>query len=289
MLSVEYYQLSQKRQGSPFAIISSKDEFFRADELLRPSLRDFHVVLWFREGEGSYFIDFKEYQFQANTITLISKDQLHYLNPPDDSWEILSIAFTAEFLYRNNYDLQHLFNFTIASHIEGQQIIHLPGSYIAPLENICHNMRITDQKWSNPARENAFYHWLCLFLIYCEKLQSKAAYSSAAIADSDTSTLLRFNELLEKHFREARKVNFYAHQLNITMRMLYRLTQKRYKLSPKAVIDQRRILEIKRLLRGTDKPVKEIAYTLGFDEPTNMVKYFRKHTDQTPTSYRSGG
>ena len=43
---------------------------------------------------------------------------------------------------------------------------------------------------------------------------------------------------------------------------------------------------MKRELRGTTKSIKEIAYDLGFDEPTNMVKYFKKHVNFTPTAFR---
>ena len=43
---------------------------------------------------------------------------------------------------------------------------------------------------------------------------------------------------------------------------------------------------MKRLLRGTTIPSKNIAYDMGFDEPTNMVKYFKKHVDMTPNAFR---
>jgi transcriptional regulator GlxA family with amidase domain len=43
---------------------------------------------------------------------------------------------------------------------------------------------------------------------------------------------------------------------------------------------------MKRMLKGTDMPVKEIAYDMGFDEPTNMVKFFKKHTSLTPQGFR---
>ena len=77
----------------------------------------------------------------------------------------------------------------------------------------------------------------------------------------------------------------YKHSKN-TVKALSKLLKERYKLSPKAVIDERRILEMKRQLKGTTTPVKNIAYHMGFDEPTNMVKYFKKHTEFTPNGFR---
>jgi len=46
-------------------------------------------------------------------------------------------------------------------------------------------------------------------------------------------------------------------------------------------------LEIKRLLAYSSKSVQEVAFHFGFEEPTNMVKFFKKHTNKTPTQFRS--
>lgn len=286
---IDYHQLSTKRDGLPFAIISSGDPHFRPDNLLRPSIRDFHVILWFIKGNGTYYIDFKPHQFQENTITLIAKDQLHYLEAPEGDWEILSIVFNSDFIYRNDQDLQHLFNFNISRHIEGQQILKLRSPDVEFLQEVSKYMTVVYQEWEGDARENAFYHWLCIFLIYCERLQDQYQTLPRPIIDSDTKILLQFNELLEENFRTNFKVNFYVARLNLSLKTLSRITRNRYKLSPKAVIDERRILEIKRLLSGSNKSVKEIAYQIGFDEPTNLVKYFKKHTGLTPSSFKKQG
>ena len=56
--------------------------------------------------------------------------------------------------------------------------------------------------------------------------------------------------------------------------------------SPKALIDERIVLEAKRLLVHTNSSIKEIGFDLGFDEPTNFIKYFRKHEAKTPIEFR---
>ena len=54
----------------------------------------------------------------------------------------------------------------------------------------------------------------------------------------------------------------------------------------KVVINQRLILEAKRLLAHTTLPVQSIGSALGFDEATNFVKFFRKATGTTPLTFR---
>ena len=54
----------------------------------------------------------------------------------------------------------------------------------------------------------------------------------------------------------------------------------------KEVIDNLLILESKRHLAVSDISIKELSYEVGFDEPTNFVKYFKRHTQQSPAQFR---
>ncbi len=282
---IAFYKSTDKGAGLPFGIIGHKD-LQHSKEILIPSLRDFHVIFWFKKGTGTYFIDFQEYQFQPNTLALLSKDQVHYFLPFDPvATEIQSIVFRPDFIYRNDRDLLHLFQFTVANHIEGVQILNLGPQEESHLQTISNQMHVVFEQWSGSSRDNAFYHWLSLFLIHCEKLQIQC--EEDLVIDENQKLLLHFNQLLESNFRQEYKVEFYTGALGVPTKALSKLTQQRYKLSPKAVIDERRILEIKRRLTGTTDPTKKISYDLGFDEPTNMVKYFKKHTGQTPTAFRA--
>jgi len=67
---------------------------------------------------------------------------------------------------------------------------------------------------------------------------------------------------------------------------LNQATSKVLDKSPKELIDDRILLEAKRLLVYGNKSIKEIAFQLGFEEPTNFIKYFRKHIDKTPMEFR---
>ena len=53
-------------------------------------------------------------------------------------------------------------------------------------------------------------------------------------------------------------------------------------------MDDRVVLEQKRLLAHTDVSVKELAARTGFAEPTNLIKFFRQRTGQTPLEFRAG-
>lgn len=284
---IRYFKADDKGKGLPFALVSHA-ELMGSDDLFTPSLRDFHVIFWFKKGSGTYYVDFEAFTFQPNTIVLISKDQLHYIVPPEEDWEVQSIVFKSDFVYRTDVDLQHLFNFGIQCHNLGEQILTPDANTVQALELFSAQMKQVFETWQEPHRSNAFYHWLCLFLIQCETLQPASVQQEKSTISEDDKMINAFTSLLETHFASEFKVDFYLDQLGLTNKSLSRLTKKRFHLSPKAVINERRLLEIKRLLRGTTKPVKEIGYALHFDEPTNLVKYFKKGTGMTPNAFRSG-
>ncbi|MCG8305867.1 MAG: helix-turn-helix domain-containing protein [Cytophagales bacterium] len=272
---------SEDKGSNPFGIVSHAD-LMKSDDLFVPTLRNFHVIFWFKKGTGTFFVDFQKYEFSENSLVLLAKDQISYFIPFDTEVELQSIVFTPEFIYRNDADLHHLFHISISSHINGIQIIHLEPEDAKYFQMLSDNMNQVMRSHKGLMRQNSFYHWLCLFLLNCERLQHNT-HTKTTINDK---LILQFNQLLEKHYKTQFKVDFYLREMNITVKSLSKLTREKLKLSPKAVIDERRVLEMKRQLKGTTKATKQIAYELGFDEPTNMNKYFKKHTGQTPSAFR---
>ena len=83
-----------------------------------------------------------------------------------------------------------------------------------------------------------------------------------------------------------KRVGFYCQELNITPKRLNKATSNIFGKTPKNIIDERVLLESKRLLAHTSESIKEISFSLGFEELTNFIKYFKKHTKKTPVEFR---
>jgi AraC-like DNA-binding protein len=76
--------------------------------------------------------------------------------------------------------------------------------------------------------------------------------------------------------------------MNISSKILNVATSQIVGSSPKKMIIERIILEAKRLLFQTNHSTKEISFLLGFEEPTNFNKFFKKHTYITPIKFKEG-
>ncbi|WP_363316752.1 helix-turn-helix domain-containing protein [uncultured Porphyromonas sp.] len=97
----------------------------------------------------------------------------------------------------------------------------------------------------------------------------------------------RFVDEVEAQHRTLYNVQDYLKRLGVPEKQLARALQQALGMSPKAYLDQRRLLEIKCYLVYSELSVKEIAYALGFDEPTNCNKFFRKHAGMSPLEFRA--
>ena len=82
-------------------------------------------------------------------------------------------------------------------------------------------------------------------------------------------------------------VTEYAARLGYSPRTLNRLARAHTGRSAKQLIDERVVLEAKRLLSHGGASVADIAQGLGFDDPSNFSAYFLRHTGLRPGGFRS--
>jgi AraC-like DNA-binding protein len=96
----------------------------------------------------------------------------------------------------------------------------------------------------------------------------------------------RFQQCVEQHFAKWRQVREYASALGCSEKSLTRATREVAGITAKTFIAARVNLEAKRLLVHTALPVAMIADSLGFDEPTNFIKFFKLEAGCTPAEFR---
>ncbi|WP_344714552.1 helix-turn-helix domain-containing protein [Winogradskyella damuponensis] len=92
--------------------------------------------------------------------------------------------------------------------------------------------------------------------------------------------------MLEIDYPKTRSSRDYASNLFISYKFLNDIVKTLTGKTVKAFIDDFVIIEIKRYLVTTSLSVKEISYKTGFEEPANMVRFFRKNTTFTPLKFR---
>lgn len=96
----------------------------------------------------------------------------------------------------------------------------------------------------------------------------------------------QFIQLLMTHYTQEHEVSFYAKKCGVTPAHFSGAIRKASGHSPLAIITGIIIMNAKVQLKSTRLPVKEIAFSLGFNNLSFFNKYFRKHVEMTPQEYR---
>ena len=96
----------------------------------------------------------------------------------------------------------------------------------------------------------------------------------------------RFMMLMERDYKQSRDVNYYADLMHITSKYLTNIVRQVTGHTPKTIIDQYVILQLKMQLLRTTQSVKEIAWEYHFTDVSFFCRYFKKHTGLTPQQVR---
>ncbi|HWV67098.1 helix-turn-helix domain-containing protein, partial [Chitinophaga sp.] len=96
-----------------------------------------------------------------------------------------------------------------------------------------------------------------------------------------------FHEILERNYTTIKRPAAYAEKLNISTHYLNECVKNTTGHSVSHHIQQRVILEAKRLLYHSGKSVKEIAIELGYDDYPYFSRLFTKVTGITALAFRN--
>ena len=126
------------------------------------------------------------------------------------------------------------------------------------------------------------------FIGFHEYLQRNPQYRPDEVKSYRVRELFnRFMMLLEKDYKISRDVNYYAEQMNISSKYLTNIVNQVTGHTPKTIIDQYVILQLKLHLKRTTQSIKEMAWEFHFADVSFFCRYFKKHTGLTPQQIRS--
>jgi AraC-like DNA-binding protein len=99
----------------------------------------------------------------------------------------------------------------------------------------------------------------------------------------------QYSDLLLAHIGKKHDVGFYAQTLKITPNHLNKSVKLATGKTAVAFFNEIRLTEAQLRLKNTDLPVSEIAYQLGFEDPSYFSRFFKKSTGYSPTKFRNCG
>lgn len=277
---------NQQNPKSFFDIVKIEDLFERNldHDIGKNHLVKFYVIFFVYQGQGHHTIDFTDYSYQKGSVLLIRKGQIQkFLKSPQAKGYLL--VFTEEFIVSHLNRMEalkamQLFNDSLSfPKIELKDEEELTD-FTVLLKHLELEYGIKDPFSIGITRS-------VLHIVITKLFRIKAKRGQFVERKKYMSQFLAFQKLVEADCFKSKKVSYYAREMGISTKTLNNIVKSILNDSAKAFINERTIMQIKRLLISTDHAIKEIAYISGFSDPTNFFKYFKNATGSTPEKFRA--
>lgn len=144
-----------------------------------------------------------------------------------------------------------------------------------------------DQKECTCLTDLVLYQLKAFFIGFHEYLQRNPQFQQSEIKSRRIRELFNhFMMLVEREYKTSRDVNYYAQKMNITSKYLTNIVKQVTPHTPKIIIDEYVILQLKMQLHLSKQSIKEIAWEYHFSDVSFFCRYFKSHTGKTPQQFR---
>jgi len=238
---------------------------------------DFHLFILQEEGRSQIEIDFKKYQLKNTAIVYIHPSQVHLMTRVGKG-NLYLVAVSNE-----NLDSRYL---KLLEEIAPANPLFLKPaefSILAQAASLCIDVfeRKDDRLYSTILKDSCNTLVGLIISKYIEHTAPAAGLSRFEIVTRD------FRHALEAHFVKYKRPSDYANLLNISAAYLNECVKAVTGLPVSYHIQQRVILEAKRMLYHSNKSVKEISAELGFEDYPYFSRLFTKVTGITALTFRN--
>jgi len=249
-----------------------------------PHRHNYYTVIWPLTATGKHIIDFREYPILPHHLFFVSPEQVHQIitDPEPTGYVIL---FTSEFLEKNSIRPDFIANLKLFQKSDETPPLQLTPHMIQVLRLFAEQM-LSAYRMKDDLYLETIGAYLKLFLIECNgKCQVNPGTNPQSI-EVEKTIVKNFKAIVEKHYAEWHQVKDYAEELNVTPNYLNEVIKLAMDVSAKDFIQNRIVLEAKRLAVFTGKSAKEIGFDLGFEDPSHFSKFFKTNAGQSLGDFR---
>lgn len=288
--AISEYHLNRYQPDKPqFAIYDLNDYVIKhQDNTTRPHIHSFYQVIWFRQGSGKHFVDFNMFDVCVGTLFFIAKNQVHYFDE-NTHYEGVLLHFNEAFLMQEESETDFLLKYNLFNNPYQQPFCYIDQTIDYMLDEYILQIKRELKSKDEFGKEALLQNYLKSFLIQIQRRKNELEDIQHQIPfalDKKRLQLMRFVNLIDENYNKGFTVAEYASRLFISTRTLSDLTHQLLNKTPSQMIQERIILEAQRLLLHSSMNVNQIGYYLGFGDASYFVKYFKKHTQVSPTAFR---
>ncbi len=286
----EIPKIQFKEDQTPRIEVMNFEQMFQ--KLIRPKKHDsfaphkieFYLIIVLSKNIYWHFVDFKLYQLVPGSAIFVAKNQVHHFTEGLQDAEGFCIVFNSLLMNKyhflsDNIKLNRLFNYHIETPVI--QPVEKKQNGFLEMANILFEEQLNTNEFAKSEMMRTLLHVL---LLRAER--TKEIHALSSVKTRWLEIFSSFKDLLEEEYTDTRNARYYASKLLISYKFLNDIVKNLTNKTAKAFIDDFVTTEIKRYLVSTSLSIKEISYQTGFEEPANMVRFFKKNTQTTPLKFR---
>ncbi|ALJ05763.1 transcriptional regulator [Pseudalgibacter alginicilyticus] len=255
--------------------------FEKACVINKPEQIDKYSIYWVKEGKGTYNIDFESYKFKGNTLFFLSPGQVFSVES-EKIKEAYKLTFISDFYCIQTHDKEVACNGVLFNNLNQIPFIEPNILDSNKLQTILQNL-IEEFQNNETAQYDMLQTYLKQFIIYTVRINN----GFYKIKDDIESKLFKdFSVLVEQNYKTIHAVSDYAARLGLSPKSLTKHFKNTGVDSPNDFIKKRILLEAKRQLIYSNDSVKNIAYSLGFNDAAYFTRFFTKRVTKSPLQFK---
>ncbi|SFS61051.1 helix-turn-helix domain-containing protein [Sphingobacterium wenxiniae] len=237
----------------------------------------------FTGNEGAVLsLNKKDTSLPPHSLLFISPSCL--LSIPEQLQDTDILQFSDEFYIRSYHDTDFLQSSSLFP--EGSySSIEVPDNFLRYVQNVISLLYDAFQHMDNP-----LYLQLIRNLLEQALIQTSIHKASTNMPDffddADKTIVNLFKESIKQHIHKSRAVKFYADKLNMTSKRLAKATYNVTDKTPKDMITEYIVSQLKWELIYSELSIKEIGRSYGFLDENNFSAFFSKEMRVTPKEFR---
>ena len=247
--------------------------------------------IMFKDGmEGSMGYGRTSYDFQDGTMIFLGPGQVmegHDYETSEDSkgWFLM---FHPDLIRKTELE-KHMDSYSFFSY-ESDEALHLSDEEKVYIRNIAEQIR---KEYSQNMDSHSHRHIISnleLLLNNCLRYYDRQFYTRTSFNKDFVSN---FERHLKDYFADEKPLEFgvpvvkyFSEKLNMSANYLSDMLKKETGMSAKSHINRVLVEKTKSALLNSDKPVSQIAYSLGFEHPQSLTRLFKAKTGISPNEYR---
>jgi AraC family transcriptional regulator, transcriptional activator of pobA len=249
----------------------------------KPHRHTYFEFFIFDTGGGSHFIDFIEYPIREQSVHIVFPQQIHLVKRSATANGYVMIC-SRHFMNL----LDKLFYTQLLNHNYTHPCLSPGAAAFTDIAQLVPRIQ-SELRDGGPMAQQLAQNYTSIFLSLCIRhtpQQAQEEISHTGYSTHDLEIYRRFTTLLDEHFGDKQQVGFYASALSLSTKVLNNCIRKVVDKTCAELLQERSLLEAKRLLLYTDESIKEIAFRLGFQDSSYFTRFFARMEHKTPKEFK---